>query len=79
MIEPESESRDAKTLEPLFKHHRLWKRMRAIIEKGVDYPLEDISNKTLKEDLRAMIQRGNYKSAQLQANETSLLKNYKKK
>ena len=52
--------------------------MRAIIEKGVDYPLQDISNKTLKEDLRAMIQRGNHKSAQLHANETSLRKNYQK-
>ena len=78
MIDPGSEFRSVEYLEPLFKHHRLWKKMKKIMSSGVDYPLKEIESETLEQDLQQMIKRGNHKSAQLPTNEQSLEENYKK-
>ena len=43
MMQPGSKFRTVETLEPLFRHHKLWPMMKAIIESGVEYPLEEIT------------------------------------
>ena len=78
MIQPGSEFRLASDIEPLFRHHKLWKKMKKIVEEGVDYPLEEVPNETIKQDLHEMIKRGNHQSAQIKSNEQSLLTNYAK-
>ena len=78
VVEPGSEFRSALDLEPLFKHHKLWEKMKRIVNAGVDYPLEEVSNEILKKDLHEMMRRGNYQSAKLKGNEESLVKNYAK-
>ena len=50
--------------------------MRDIMDKGVEYPLDEIKKEELQKDLHEMIDRGNHKSATLKENEKSLLKNY---
>ena len=59
MLDPGSEFREVEILEPLFKHHRLWSKMRNIMDKGVEYPLDEIQKEELQQDLQQMIARGN--------------------
>ena len=53
MMEPRSEFREKNELELLFHHHEHWTKMKAIISKGSDYPLTDLPDKVLKEDVCA--------------------------
>ena len=78
MMEPGSEFREKDKLEKLFQHHEHWKKMEAIISTGLDYPLTDLPDKVLKEDVIAMIARGNHKSATAPEVAPALLKNYTK-
>ena len=78
MMQPGSEFQTVETLDPLFQHHKLWPRMKAVMGLGVEYPLEEITKQTLIEDLKEMIQRGGHKSAQLTSNEESLIEIQKK-
>ena len=78
MIEPGSEFREKNKLETLFQHHEHWKKMESIISTGLDYPLTDLPEKVLKEDVIAMIARGNHKSATAPEVAPTLLKNYTK-
>ena len=55
MVEPGLEFRSLEVLESLFRHHKLWKRMREIMSKGVSYPLETITKEALKGDLHEML------------------------
>ena len=52
--------------------------MKDIISNGVSYPLENLPDKTRKEDLEFMIKRGNHKSALSKENEAKLSENYAK-
>ena len=54
------------------------KKMKRIVNAGVDSPLEEVSNEILKKDLHEMMRRGNHQSAKLKGNEESLIKNYAK-
>ena len=49
-----------------------------IVETGIDYPLEDVSDEILKQDLREMMRRGNRQSAKIKGNKEFLVKNYAK-
>ena len=63
VMEPGSEFRRTAELKPLFHHHEHWEKMSEIIATGLDYPLNDLPDKILKDDVTAMIARGNHKSA----------------
>ena len=78
MLEPGSEFRLVKTLEPLLKHHNNWQKFKKIITEGVDYNLEHLPEGTRRSDLLAQIERGDHKSASEPENEPTLLKNYDK-
>ena len=78
MVDPGSEFRAVEVIEPLFKYHKLWKKMRQIIASGVDYPLNNTTNDASNKDLRGMIERGNHRSALLKDNKPTLVKNYAK-
>ena len=78
MLEPGSEFRLAKTLEPLLKHHNNWLKFKKIITEGVNYNLEDIPDRTRRSDLLAQLARGNHKSASEPENKPTLIKNYDK-
>lgn len=79
MLDPGSEFRSEKDLEPLWGRHKYWDRMKAIITKGVAYPLLDISEEERIDDLEYMISRGNHKSARTPRENVEILKdNYRK-
>ena len=79
IMEPGSEFRDWETLEPLWVAHRHWPKMKEIISKGVNYPLDPITEEERQADLEHMILRGNHKSAQVPVeNAATLLSNYEK-
>ena len=52
--------------------------MRQIITDGVTYKLEYQSENDRRQDLTAMINKGNHKSVSDKHNEPTLLKNYEK-
>ena len=79
MLEPDSEFRTNECIKPLFQEHKLWPKMKQIVQNGVTYHLEGITEEERKEDLERMIVRGNHKSASFPNNIKSLLENYKKK
>ena len=79
MMEPGSEFRHHSILKPLWESHPHWEKLKEIVTKGVNYPLETITEKDRKTDLDHMIQRGNHKSAQTpSANASTLISNYQK-
>ena len=78
VMEPGSEFRRTAELKPLFHHHEHWEKMSEIIDTGLDYPLNDLPDKILKDDVTAMIARGNHKSATAPEVASTLLKNYTK-
>ena len=51
MVHPGSEYREVNIVEELWRRHELWPKMRRILEEGVDYPLEEISEEERKNDL----------------------------
>ena len=78
MLEPGSEFRAVEQIESLFQKHELWPKMQSIVDKGITYQLDSITEKERRADLKHMIARGNHKSASSPENITSLLKNYEK-
>jgi hypothetical protein len=50
-------------LEPLLKHHQYWTQIKSIINNGVEYPLNPIKKTDRINDIKALIERGNHKSA----------------
>jgi hypothetical protein len=65
-------------LEPLLKHHQDWNQMKSIVTKGVEYPLNPIKEQDRLNDIKAMIERGNHKSAQTPDNKKALDKAFTK-
>ena len=78
MLEPGSEFRTVKQIGSLFQKHKLWPKMQAIVDKGITYQLNSITEKERRADLKHMIARGNHKSASSPDNINSLLQNYDK-
>ena len=63
IISPGTEFRNISHLTKLFSNHEDWPELKSIIENGCDYKLSpNVDEKTRKEDLKAMIARGNHKS-----------------
>ena len=59
-----SEFRDTRKLRNLLKHHEDWIEIRAILDEGCDYKLgPDPEEETRLSDLKALLKRGNHKSA----------------
>jgi len=76
---PGTEFRSIHNLSQLFQHHEDWSELKSIIEKGCDYKLDEIVNeKTRKEDLLHMINRGNHKSTKKQGCDKILQKTFTK-
>jgi len=64
IVSPGTEFRSIKNLQILFSRHEDWKEFKSIITDGCDYKLENtVDETTRKSDLKAMIKRGNHKSA----------------
>jgi len=64
ILSPGSEFRNIKHIKKLLQHHEDWKEIRDIISKGCDYQLgPDADEETRRSDLKAMLARGNHKSA----------------
>ena len=64
IVSPGTEFRNIDHLKILFSLHEDWKEFRSIICNGCNYKLEDtVDETTRKADLKAMIKRGNHKSA----------------
>ena len=51
-------------LRPLLHSHPYWDYFRSMIERGVEYKLEDISEEQRIKDMEQAMHRGNHKSAQ---------------
>jgi len=79
VVSPGTEFRNIDTIKALFSHHEDWSELRNIISKGCDYKLEKIVDETTrKNDLNAMIERGNHKSATKSTNQKVLEKAFRK-
>ena len=76
ILDPGSEFRNEQSLEPLWRKHEHWPKMRQIISHGVNYPLTDVTQEEQKADLEHMIRRGNHKSALEKVNAQKLFANY---
>ena len=64
IVNPGTEFRHISNLHHLFSHHEDWEELKSIIQFGCDYKLSSpVDETTRKKDLRAMIARGNHKSA----------------
>lgn len=64
MITPGSELRPAHILEKIFGHRQDWTELEEIIKEGCSYPIIDEPDETTRlSDLKALIERGNHKSA----------------
>ena len=59
-----SEFRPTSELRPLLQHHPLWNRLKSILENGVKFPLEPISQEQMVRDLEEAVKFGNHKGAQ---------------
>jgi len=79
ILSPGSEFRRISHIEKLLCHHEDWDLFKDVVSKGCDYQLLDILDEpTRKEDLSAMLQRGNHKSAKSAENATALAKAFAK-
>ena len=58
-----SEFRPVSDLQPILKHHPLWKRVKAILTQGCTVLLTPMDDKTEKEDMTLGLERGNHKGA----------------
>ena len=56
-----SEFRSANDLQPLLRHHTNWPAIKELIQNGVSYPLEDISEYDRIRDIEYMLRQGNHK------------------
>jgi hypothetical protein len=60
---PGNEFRPVHLLDPIFKRHPLWTRVRSMLTVGAKFPLEPIDGKARLLDLAAAQQRGNHMGA----------------
>ena len=58
-----SEFRDTAILEPLYGIHPDWPKMKSILDFGTSFPMEELSEPTRQQDLKAALIRGNHQSA----------------
>ena len=62
-LQPGSEFRDLRLLEPILGRHPLWPRIRSILEQGSEWALEPVSDEDRLISVMENIARGNHKSA----------------
>ena len=62
-LKPGSEWRPIPVLEPIFKGHPLWNKMKTQLKDGFEWPVQPISDGDRKEDLCKALLYGNHKSA----------------
>ena len=78
-LTPGTEFRNLTVLQKIWGPRQNWTRLRNILSKGIEYPLiTEQSDDERLSDLRAMVARGNHKSAQKPANLIALRKNIEK-
>lgn len=58
-----SEFKKIPELESLLGRHPRWDKMKKRLEEGACFPIEEVDKETRKEDLKAMKDHGNHKSA----------------
>jgi hypothetical protein len=73
-----SEFKPVHILQPLLQHHPQCLEFLDIIKHGVTYPLNAITEKDRRADIKALRDRGNHKSAQTEENITALQKSFNK-
>jgi len=79
ILSPGSEFRSIPNLQKLLLHHEDWDEIKSIISRGCDYQLEpDPNEATRLQDLQAMLDRGNHKSAKSDENAPALMKAFDK-
>ena len=79
MLSPGSEFRALSHLELILGNHEDWEIIKNQLENGITYPMSELPDeKTRRLDLKAMVERGNHKSAQTPEHIEALKKAYKK-
>jgi hypothetical protein len=73
-----TEFKPSDILEPLLKYHQDWEQVKSIIDNGVEYPLNPIEETDRINDIKALIERGNHKSALTPENKAALNKAFTK-
>jgi hypothetical protein len=73
-----SEFKPSHIIAPLLQLHHHWPKIKDIIDKGMSYPLRDITEEERTADIKFMLARGNHKSAQLDSGEAALNKAFDK-
>ena len=73
-----SEFRQAQDLQPLLRHHKNWPAIKELIQHGVSYPMEPITESDRLKDIDHMLSRGNHKSASVTENKHALEKSFNK-
>ena len=77
VLSPGSEFRPTLALKRLLGHRKDWNEIEKTISEGTWYPMsEDVDNDTRIQDVRAMIQRGNHKSATKSTSRSIVKKRY---
>jgi hypothetical protein len=67
-----AEFRDASILHRLLCHHPTWYRFKRILEKGSNWPTQQISNQDRRTKNKGLIDRGNHKSALKYSNDLQI-------
>ena len=76
-LSPGSEFRPTTVLQNLFHYHKDWLLLCEMLTKGISYPMENPpDDKTRLSDIKAMMTRGNHKSALTLENRTAVQKTY---
>jgi len=79
IVNPGTEFRSISNLHHLFAHHEDWEELKSMILNGCNYKLKDqIDEVTRKQDLQAMIARGNHISTSKQGAGKILRKTFTK-
>ena len=79
IINAGSEFRQIKFLQQILGKHEDWKEIKSILSKNCDYKLtEPEDEQTRLSDIKAMLERGNHKSATKKSNFLILLKKFTK-
>jgi len=58
-----SEFRPPELLEHVFGYHPVWQRMRSLLTRGSDWPMEDLDDVLRKKDVEEALEFGNHKGA----------------
>mmetsp|Transcript_23604 Transcript_23604/g.34797 ORF Transcript_23604/g.34797 Transcript_23604/m.34797 type:complete len:106 (+) Transcript_23604:297-614(+) len=62
-LEYRSEFRSQESLAKIFRLHPNWIRMKTMLEKGSNWPLEELDFETRRKDLDKALEFGNHKGA----------------